>query len=115
MAIFTRSQTARPSGGMADTADSKSVARKSVRVQIPPRAPHARRPAFARPRVARRDRAAVLAFFAVEASAFVLYVALGRREWFFNDEWDFLAQRRAGSLHDLLRSHLGHPTAIPVL
>ena len=29
----------RPSGGMADTTDSKSVARKGVRVQIPPRAP----------------------------------------------------------------------------
>src|SRR4051812_39903888 len=28
-----------PGGGMADTADSKSAARKSVRVQIPPRAP----------------------------------------------------------------------------
>src|SRR4051794_20085730 len=28
-----------PSGGMADTTDSKSVARKGVRVQIPPRAP----------------------------------------------------------------------------
>ena len=28
----------RPSGGMADTTDSKSVARKGVRVQIPPRA-----------------------------------------------------------------------------
>src|SRR5436190_1216567 len=27
-----------PSGGMADTTDSKSVARKGVRVQIPPRA-----------------------------------------------------------------------------
>src|SRR5262245_65446061 len=30
--------TSGPSGGMADTADSKSAARKSVRVQIPPRA-----------------------------------------------------------------------------
>ena len=33
------SRGARPSGGMADTTDSKSVARKGVRVQIPPRAP----------------------------------------------------------------------------
>src|SRR5471030_2031084 len=29
----------RPSGGMADTTDSKSVARKGVRVQVPPRVP----------------------------------------------------------------------------
>src|SRR5882762_6178362 len=34
-----RSISAGPSGGMADTTDSKSVARKGVRVQIPPRAP----------------------------------------------------------------------------
>ena len=33
---------ARPSGGMADTTDSKSVARKGVWVRIPPRAPTAR-------------------------------------------------------------------------
>src|ERR1700733_14463135 len=34
-----RVRITRPSGGMADTTDSKSVARKGVRVQIPPRAP----------------------------------------------------------------------------
>ena len=40
----------RPSGGMADTTDSKSVARKGVRVQIPPRA-QKERPAQIRFRV----------------------------------------------------------------
>ena len=35
----SRTKRSRPSGGMADTADSKSAARKGVRVQIPPRAP----------------------------------------------------------------------------
>src|SRR5258706_1184398 len=34
----SRGKRSGPSGGMADTADSKSAARKGVRVQIPPRA-----------------------------------------------------------------------------
>lgn len=46
-------------------------------------------------------RLALLAFGAVEASAFVIYLLLGRGMWFWADKWDFLAARTAGDLGDL--------------
>ena len=59
-------------------------------------------------------RAAIWAFAAVEAGAFVFYLVLARSEWFFLDEWDFLAGRGIGA-HDLLRAHAGHWVAVPVV
>jgi len=47
----------------------------------------------------------LLAFGAVEASAFVIYLLLGRGMWFWADEWDFLAARTAGDLGDLFHPH----------
>lgn len=76
-------------------------------VSLPERHPHEGDP----------DRArtwALWLFAAVEAAAFVYYLALSRREWFFADEWEFLSGRGLG-VHDLLRSHYGHLTALPIL
>ena len=53
------------------------------------------------PRPGRSARAAIWAFSAVEAGAFVFYFVLARSEWFFLDEWDFLANRTAFNVHDL--------------
>lgn len=39
---------------------------------------------------------------------------MGRDLWFMNDDWDFLTQRRVGSLDDYLRPHAGHWTATTV-
>jgi hypothetical protein len=35
--------------------------------------------------------------------------------WFYLDDWDFLVDRRAGDLGDLLRAHNGHWVTLPVL
>jgi hypothetical protein len=59
-------------------------------------------------------RAAIWAFAAVEAGAFVFYLVLARREWFFQDEWAFLAGRGM-SVHDLLQAHAGHWVAVPIV
>jgi hypothetical protein len=59
-------------------------------------------------------RAAVLTFAAVEAGAFVYYLALGRTQWFFADEWEFLSARGL-NVHDLLRAHYGHWVAVPIV
>ena len=57
-----------------------------------------------------------LAVFGVLAVASVpLYLALARHEWFFLDEWDFLANRTAWNLGDLLRPHTDHWTTLPIL
>jgi hypothetical protein len=54
-------------------------------------------------------------FSAVEAGALVLWLVLGRSQWFYLDEWDFLAGRKAGDLGDLFRPHNVHWTTVPVL
>jgi hypothetical protein len=64
-------------------------------------------------RVARR--APLVTFAGVEAFALVLWIHVGRSAWFYGDEWDFLANRRANNLGDLFRSHNGHWTTLPVL
>jgi hypothetical protein len=53
-------------------------------------------------------------FAVIEVAALVFYLGLARREWFFLDEWDFLAGRSL-NLHDLLRSHAGHWVTVPVV
>ena len=35
--------------------------------------------------------------------------------WFYVDEWDFIAGRKAGDLGDVFRSHNGHWVTLPVL
>jgi hypothetical protein len=54
-------------------------------------------------------------FAAVVAVAFPLYLIRGNDQWFSLDEWDFLAGRRATSLHDLLAPHNEHWSTLPIL
>jgi hypothetical protein len=66
----------------------------------------------------KRDRSARWAgwtFAAVIAVAGPLILYQGRDQWFFLDEWDFLANRRAGSFHDLMAPHVQHWTTFGVL
>src|SRR5580700_7748854 len=62
-----------------------------------------------------RRRAPYLAFAAVQVYALVFWLNAGRLEWFYLDEWDFLAQRKATNLGDLFRPHNEHWTTIPIL
>ena len=55
------------------------------------------------------------AFAAVEIYALRTWLRLGRSAWFYQDEWDFLAKRKAGDLGDLFRPHNGHWTTLPIL
>lgn len=43
------------------------------------------------------------------------WLVVGRADWFYIDEWDFLAGRKGGDLGDLFRPHNGHWTTLPVL
>jgi hypothetical protein len=64
------------------------------------------------------DRSAGLAlatFIAVEVGALALWLTLGRDQWFFSDEWDFLAGRTAGDLGDLFHPHDNHWSTLPIL
>lgn len=38
-----------------------------------------------------------------------------RNQWFFGDEWDFIARRNATSVHDLFAPHNEHWSTIPIL
>ena len=51
----------------------------------------------------------------VVIAAIPLYLVLGRHAWFGGDDWDFLADRSATSLHDLFRPHNVHWTTLPIL
>ena len=61
-----------------------------------------------------RERLPLLVFGIVEGAAFAYYLVLARSQWFFSDEWDFLASRGLNA-HDLLRAHYGHWVAVPLL
>ena len=50
-------------------------------------------------------RGAFVVFMLGELCAFVFYVFISRPMWFFQDEWDFLANRTAFNLHDLFQQH----------
>ena len=56
----------------------------------------------ATPLLARAPRAALWTFVATQALAFVLFVAFGRDQWFYWDEWELLAGREAFSLDSML-------------
>jgi hypothetical protein len=56
-----------------------------------------------------------LTFAAVLVGAVPLYLVLAHNQWFFLDDWDFLATRRAGSLDDLFRPHNEHWSTLPIL
>ena len=44
----------------------------------------------------------------------MFYISLGRRQWFFADEWEFLSGRGING-GDLLRAHYGHWVAVPIV
>jgi hypothetical protein len=57
----------------------------------------------------------VLAFAGVLAVAAVALMVIGVDQWFFLDEWDFLTDRTAWDLDDLLRPHNEHWSTLPIL
>jgi hypothetical protein len=61
------------------------------------------------------ERAASLTFAAAAAVALVMYTVVGRHNWFFLDEWDFLATRSLGSFDDLMRPHNEHWSTLPIM
>jgi hypothetical protein len=58
---------------------------------------------------------AALAFGALCALAGAMYLVVGREQWFFSDEWDYLAARRLFDVDDLMRAHNGHWHTVPVV
>jgi hypothetical protein len=57
----------------------------------------------------------VWVFAAVIAVAVPVLLYQGRDQWFLLDEWDFLANRTAGSPSDLFDPHYQHWTTVPIL
>ncbi len=64
---------------------------------------------------AMQRRAPIVAFAAAEIIAFFVWMDVGRSNWFYLDEWDFVAGRKAGDVGDLFRSHNGHWVTLPLL
>jgi hypothetical protein len=60
-------------------------------------------------------RLALSVFVAVEIFGLALYLVQGRNQWFYRDEWDFLAGRNPSRLHDLLAPHDEHWSTLPIL
>src|SRR5690348_6006703 len=58
---------------------------------------------------------ALLAFSALLVAAGVFYLVVARNEWFARDDFQFLAQRSAGSFDDLFRLHDQHWVTLPLL
>jgi len=62
-----------------------------------------------------RDLPAVLfAIYAAAALPLILF-RFGRNQWFFGDEWSFLAERNGANFGDLFLSHAEHWSTIPVI
>ncbi len=60
-------------------------------------------------------RDAAWAFGAWIAVSVPMILYLGRDQWFFLDDWDFLGARDGRNLHDLLRPHNEHWSTLPIL
>ena len=52
---------------------------------------------------------------AIVAIAFPLYMFLARDQWFYQDDWEFIVNRDAGSFRDLMRPHNEHWSTLPIL
>ena len=61
------------------------------------------------------SRVAIVAFAVVVVCAFAWWLNLGRHQWFYADEWEYLSNRTAWNLGDLFRPHHGHWTTLPIL
>jgi hypothetical protein len=85
----------------------------------PPAVVEERGPAPERPgggiRLDGAARTAAWVFATGEAVALCFYLWIGRGIWFNGDEWDFLTNRSAGSLHDLFTPHSQHWSTLPIL
>jgi hypothetical protein len=68
-----------------------------------------------RPPTRPADRWALIAFLVVAVVSIPLLLRLGHDRWFQYDDWDFLASRDAGSLHDLFEAHGQHWSTLPIL
>jgi hypothetical protein len=62
-----------------------------------------------------RARSPAYLLVAVMCAAVGVFLWIGRHQWFFLDEWDFLATRDGGSISDVLAPHNVHRTTIPVI
>ncbi len=60
-------------------------------------------------------RVALLVFVVAGISMVVAVPMVALHQWFFNDEWDFLATRFPSNASDLLRPHGGHWSTLPIL
>ncbi len=69
----------------------------------------------ARVRGPSRARLALLVFAGVEVAAFVLFLVYGHSQWFFLDDFDFLADRELRDIDDLLRPHNEHWSTLPII
>jgi hypothetical protein len=89
---------------------------KSTAVDAPPETGNRAREQSQTPvaHTPREGRAALWAFAAVEAGALVYYSVLARGQWFFADEWDFLANRSLNP-KSLLLPHQGHWSTVPIV
>lgn len=58
---------------------------------------------------------AAIVFAVAVVAAVPVIIHTNREQWFFLDEWDFLADRSLTSPHDLLRPHNDHWSTIPVV
>jgi hypothetical protein len=67
------------------------------------------------PRLRVTDQWAFLAFAVVAVVSIPLLLRLGHDRWFQFDDWDFLASRDAGNLHELFEPHGPHWSTLPIL
>jgi len=61
------------------------------------------------------DWLSIAVFVAIAAAAIAVIRHTNRDQWFFLDEWDFLADRDLRSLDDLFRPHNDHWQTIPIV
>jgi len=65
--------------------------------------------------VDRAPRTALAVFVGLVVVAVPFYLRVGAEQWFFQDEWDFLATRTLGDPSSLVRSHFEHWTTLPAI
>jgi hypothetical protein len=67
------------------------------------------------PLLDRNPRLALVVFVGLLVVAAGLYFWLGRGQWFYLDEWDFLADRQLTRVDDLLRPHNEHWSTMSIV
>lgn len=103
-----------PQSALARDADEPSAAGVDGREETPGSAASDR----TRTDLAVTDRSpewAARALWVLGGVAVVFYLWIGRSQWFFQDEWAFLAERDGGDWRDVLRPHNEHWVSVPVV